>query len=88
MSCCTQNTSCSPAHSGTPSETSAGASKSSSGTDASDVADTSAPKQLFSKSTKAIIWGMQSRAVQGMLDFDYSCSRKEPSVVAMTYPFT
>jgi hypothetical protein len=25
--------------------------------------------------------------VQGMLDFDYVCSRKEPSVVAMIYPF-
>ncbi|KAK6166754.1 hypothetical protein SNE40_023379 [Patella caerulea] len=43
---------------------------------------------LFTKSTKAIIWGMQSRAVQGMMDFDYVCSRKEPSVVAMIYPFT
>lgn len=44
--------------------------------------------QLFSHSTKAIIWGMQQRAVQGMLDFDYVCSRDEPSVVAMMYPFT
>jgi hypothetical protein len=42
---------------------------------------------LFTKSTKSIIWGMQQRAVQGMLDFDYVCSRKEPSVVAMIYPF-
>lgn len=41
---------------------------------------------LFSKSTRAIVWGMQSRAVQGMLDFDYSCSRSTPSVVAMVYP--
>lgn len=44
--------------------------------------------QLFSHSTKAIVWGMQQRAVQGMLDFDYVCSRDEPSVVAMMYPFT
>ncbi|TRY94159.1 hypothetical protein DNTS_021009 [Danionella cerebrum] len=43
---------------------------------------------LFSKQTKAIVWGMQTRAVQGMLDFDYVCSRGEPSVVAMVYPFT
>ncbi|XP_017576707.1 ATP-citrate synthase [Pygocentrus nattereri] len=43
---------------------------------------------LFSKHTKAIVWGMQTRAVQGMLDFDYVCSRKEPSVAAMVYPFT
>ena len=45
-------------------------------------------QDLFTKSTKCIIWGMQTRAVQGMLDFDYSCSRKEPSVVAMIYPLT
>uniref|UniRef100_A0A3B3Q7M5 ATP-citrate synthase n=1 Tax=Paramormyrops kingsleyae TaxID=1676925 RepID=A0A3B3Q7M5_9TELE len=43
---------------------------------------------LFSKETKAIVWGMQTRAVQGMLDFDYVCSREEPSVAAMVYPFT
>ncbi|XP_042203092.1 ATP-citrate synthase-like isoform X2 [Homarus americanus] len=44
--------------------------------------------QLFHKETKAIIWGMQTRAVQGMLDFDFVCSRPEPSVAAMVYPFT
>ncbi|XP_053309008.1 ATP-citrate synthase isoform X2 [Spea bombifrons] len=43
---------------------------------------------LFSRHTKAIVWGMQTRAVQGMLDFDYVCSRPEPSVAAMVYPFT
>ncbi|XP_040291274.1 ATP-citrate synthase isoform X1 [Bufo bufo] len=43
---------------------------------------------LFSRHTKAIVWGMQTRAVQGMLDFDYICSRSEPSVAAMVYPFT
>lgn len=43
---------------------------------------------LFSSSTKAIVWGMQTRAVQGMLDFDFVCRRNEPSVVAMVYPFT
>lgn len=42
---------------------------------------------LFTSNTKSIIWGMQSKAVQGMMDFDYVCSRKEPSVVAMIYPF-
>ena len=45
------------------------------------------PVALFTKATKAIVWGMQARAVQGMLDFDYVCSRSEPSVVAMIYPF-
>lgn len=43
---------------------------------------------LFRKQTKSIVWGMQTRAVQGMLDFDYVCSRDEPSVAAMVYPFT
>ncbi|XP_075033047.1 ATP-citrate synthase isoform X2 [Mixophyes fleayi] len=43
---------------------------------------------LFSRYTKGIVWGMQTRAVQGMLDFDYICSRSEPSVAAMVYPFT
>ncbi|XP_076851479.1 ATP-citrate synthase [Brachyhypopomus gauderio] len=43
---------------------------------------------LFSRRTKSIVWGMQTRAVQGMLDFDYVCSREEPSVAAMVYPFT
>jgi len=41
---------------------------------------------LFTSGTKAIVWGLQSRAVQGMLDFDYVCSRRSPSVVAMVYP--
>ncbi|KAI0240030.1 ATP-citrate synthase [Lamellibrachia satsuma] len=44
-------------------------------------------KSLFSSTTRTIIWGLQSRAVQGMLDFDYVCSRQTPSVAAMIYPF-
>lgn len=43
---------------------------------------------LFDDKTKAIIWGQQTKAIQGMLDFDYVCSRATPSVVASTYPFT
>ncbi|EPB70022.1 CoA binding domain protein [Ancylostoma ceylanicum] len=43
---------------------------------------------LFEKNTKAIVWGQQQKAIQGMLDFDYVCRRAEPSVVASTYPFT
>ncbi|XP_062994358.1 ATP-citrate synthase isoform X1 [Elgaria multicarinata webbii] len=59
----------------------------------SDASPSSRPLQgkattLFSRHTKAIVWGMQTRAVQGMLDFDYICSRDEPSVAAMVYPFT
>lgn len=45
-------------------------------------------KALFSPKTKAIVWGMQNRAVQSMLDFDFVCSRETWSVVAMVYPFT
>jgi ATP citrate (pro-S)-lyase len=50
------------------------------------AAASAASPPLFSKSTKALVWGMQSRAVQGMLGFDYSCSRTTPSVVALVYP--
>lgn len=32
------------------------------------------------------MWGMQNRAVQSMLDYDYVCERSSPSVVAVTYP--
>ena len=44
-------------------------------------------KPLFTAKSKAIVWGMQPRAVQGMLDFDHLCSRESPSVAAMVYPF-
>ncbi|XP_072376191.1 ATP-citrate synthase isoform X1 [Diabrotica undecimpunctata] len=43
---------------------------------------------MFTSNTKAIIWGMQNRAIQSMLDFDFVCNRKSPSVVAIIYPFT
>lgn len=45
-------------------------------------------QRMFTKGTKALVWGMQTRAVQSMLDFDFICRRDEPSVVAMVYPFT
>merc|ERR1740138_206375 len=38
--------------------------------------------------TKSIVYGMQNRAVQGMLDFDFMCKRKKPSVSAMVFPFS
>lgn len=52
-----------------------------------DVVDTSGGQELFSNKTRAIIWGMQNRAVQSMLDFDFVCRRTEPSVAAIVYPF-
>lgn len=42
--------------------------------------------KLFSRKTRAIIWGLQTKAVQGMMDYDYVCGRTTPSVAAMVYP--
>ncbi|KAF9579689.1 citrate synthase, partial [Lunasporangiospora selenospora] len=41
----------------------------------------------FTSKTRSFIYGMQPRAVQGMLDFDFICKREAPSVAAMIYPF-
>merc|ERR1719401_1248130 len=38
--------------------------------------------------TTSIVYGLQNRAVQGMLDFDFMCKRKKPSVEAMVFPFS
>lgn len=54
----------------------------------SPVTPTGAAKPLFTSKSKAIVWGMQTRAVQSMLDFDFVCRRTEPSVACLLYPFT
>ncbi|WVO18807.1 uncharacterized protein IAS62_000079 [Cryptococcus decagattii] len=41
----------------------------------------------FDEHTRSFVFGLQPRAIQGMLDFDFSCGRKVPSVAAMIYPF-
>ncbi|KAG0174763.1 citrate synthase [Apophysomyces sp. BC1034] len=41
----------------------------------------------FTNKTRSIVYGMQPRAVQGMLDFDFMCKRDSPSVACMVYPF-
>lgn len=41
----------------------------------------------FNASTRGVVYGLQNRAVQGMLDFDYMCKRVKPSVAAMIFPF-
>ncbi|KAH6592709.1 hypothetical protein BASA61_004475 [Batrachochytrium salamandrivorans] len=41
----------------------------------------------FTNTSRAFIYGMQPRAVQGMLDFDFMCKREQPSVACMIYPF-
>jgi len=48
----------------------------------------SSKASLFSTTSRAIIWGLQSRAVQGMMDFDYVCGREQPSVACMVYPMS
>ncbi len=42
--------------------------------------------QLFDRNTTAFVFGMQVRAVQRMLDFDYASEREKPSVVAIINP--
>jgi succinyl-CoA synthetase alpha subunit len=41
---------------------------------------------IMDKDTKSIVFGYQQRAIQRMLDFDYICRRKEPSVVIIVNP--
>ena len=41
----------------------------------------------FTKDTRCVVYGLQQRAVQGMLDFDFMCKRSRPSVACMVYPF-
>ncbi len=42
--------------------------------------------ELFNEDTQSIIYGLQAAPVQRMLDFDYVCRRKKPSVAAMIQP--
>ncbi len=46
-----------------------------------------APWELFDASTRCVVFGMQTRAVQSMLDFDFMCRRDTPSVAAIVFPF-
>eukprot|EP00056_Hartaetosiga_gracilis_P009079 m.130072 g.130072 ORF g.130072 m.130072 type:complete len:1078 (+) comp13055_c2_seq4:64-3297(+) len=54
----------------------------------SSSSDDSDFKPLFTNKTRALFFGMQPRAAQGMLDFDFCCNRKKPSVAGMIYPFS
>jgi len=42
--------------------------------------------ELFDRNTTAIVYGMQTAAIQRMLDFDYLCQRDTPSVAAIVNP--
>lgn len=51
-------------------------------------ASTSAKKDysLFSRNTRAFVYGYQTNAIQRMLDFDYICKREKPSIAAIINP--
>jgi ATP citrate (pro-S)-lyase len=38
--------------------------------------------------SRSMVYGLQSVAVQGMLDFDFMCKRSKPSVACMVFPFS
>ncbi|KPM44294.1 ATP-citrate synthase subunit 1 [Neonectria ditissima] len=42
---------------------------------------------LFTDKTRCFVYGLQPRAVQGMLDFDFICKRAKPSVAGIIYTF-
>ncbi|GAB7362244.1 hypothetical protein MBLNU230_g2269t1 [Neophaeotheca triangularis] len=42
---------------------------------------------LYHPKTRCFVYGLQPRAVQGMLDFDFICKRKTPSVAGIIYTF-
>lgn len=42
---------------------------------------------LFHNKTRCLVYGLQPRAVQGMLDFDFICKRTTPSVAGIIYTF-
>lgn len=42
----------------------------------------------FTPFTRCIVYGLQTTAVQGMLDFDFMCKREKPSVACMVFPFS
>lgn len=44
------------------------------------------PFDLFHDKTEAIMFGYQQNAIQRMLDFDYACRRKRPSITAVVNP--
>jgi ATP citrate (pro-S)-lyase len=45
------------------------------------------PHALFNNKTRCFVYGLQPRAVQGMLDFDFICKRSTPSVAGIIYTF-
>ncbi|SPQ95814.1 ATP citrate synthase [Plasmodiophora brassicae] len=56
--------------------------------DTVEVSEAEKAASLFTRSTTSIVYGMQAKAVQNMLDFDYICGRSVPSVSAIVYTFS
>jgi ATP citrate (pro-S)-lyase len=54
------------------------------------VADHEADHKVenFTAMTRCVVYGLQHRAVQGMLDFDFMCKREKPCVAGMIFPFS
>ena len=42
--------------------------------------------ELFNDQTQAIIYGLHANAIQRLLDFDYTCGRKTPSIACIVNP--
>jgi hypothetical protein len=47
--------------------------------------ETKSKDVLFTRDTRCIVYGMQNRAVQLMLDFDHMCGRPKPSVCGLVH---
>lgn len=45
-------------------------------------------QQLFDHTTQAIFWNNNPKAIQRMLDYDYLCGRKTPSIAAIVHPLS
>eukprot|EP00604_Paraphysomonas_vestita_P003441 CAMPEP_0174820190 /NCGR_PEP_ID=MMETSP1107-20130205/3872_1 /TAXON_ID=36770 /ORGANISM="Paraphysomonas vestita, Strain GFlagA" /LENGTH=822 /DNA_ID=CAMNT_0016035063 /DNA_START=902 /DNA_END=3370 /DNA_ORIENTATION=- len=69
--------------------------------DSSNIEETKLPSELehvaeghthavsdLTPDSRAIVYGLQTTAVQGMLDFDFMCKRSKPSVACMVFPFS
>jgi len=44
------------------------------------------PYQLFDQDTQALFYNLKATPIQRMLDFDYVCRRKKPSIVGVIHP--
>lgn len=52
-----------------------------------ELEDEEIGNSILNRNTVSIVYGLQTKAVQQMLDFDYICKRKQRSVACIVYPF-